>query len=133
MSATALAEGESRGTERRTLTVASGAHVLHDGYTDLLIVLLPLWQTEFGLTYAAVGLMRALYVGVLALCQVPAARLGAWFGARLVLGVGTMLAGAAFILAGVSDGLALLVAALVLGGLGASVQHPIASNLVAAS
>ena len=49
--------------ERRTMAVACGAHVLHDGYTDLLYVLLPLWQAEFGLGYAEIGLLRALFAG----------------------------------------------------------------------
>ena len=40
--------------------VACGAHVLHDGYTDLLYVLLPIWQAQFGLGYAEVGALRAL-------------------------------------------------------------------------
>src|SRR5260370_23715061 len=58
--------------ERRTMAVACGAHVLHDGYTDLLYVLLPLWQAEFGLGYAEIGLLRALYVGSMAGVQEPA-------------------------------------------------------------
>ena len=32
------------------MSVASGAHALHDGYTDLIYVMLPVWQAEFGLT-----------------------------------------------------------------------------------
>jgi hypothetical protein len=44
--------------ERRALGVACGAHMLHDGYTDLVWVALPIWQAEFGLSYAAVGLLR---------------------------------------------------------------------------
>ncbi|HEY8874514.1 MAG TPA: hypothetical protein VIM52_15885 [Stellaceae bacterium] len=39
--------GRIAAPERRTMGVACGAHVLHDGYTDLLYVLLPLWQAEF--------------------------------------------------------------------------------------
>ena len=35
--------------------VACGAHALHDGYTDLIYVMLPIWQAEFGLSYAAIG------------------------------------------------------------------------------
>jgi FSR family fosmidomycin resistance protein-like MFS transporter len=38
--------------QRRILAGASLAHLLHDGYTDLLYVLLPVWQTQFGLSYA---------------------------------------------------------------------------------
>ena len=40
--------GRLAGAQRRTIGVACGAHILHDGYTDLLYVLLPLWQAEFG-------------------------------------------------------------------------------------
>jgi MFS family permease len=93
--------------------------------------MLPLWQPEFALGYAAVGILRALYVGVLALFQIPVASLTARFGGRAVLAAGTVLAGASFIGAGLSGSLVMLVAMLVLGGIGASVQHPIASNLVA--
>src|SRR6516162_1969835 len=47
--------GKIAAPERRTMGVACGAHVLHDGFTDLLYVLLPLWQAEFGLGYAESG------------------------------------------------------------------------------
>src|SRR4051812_6279142 len=50
---TALAHGAARAEERRAIVVAGGAHALHDGYTDLIYVMLPVWQAEFGLTYAA--------------------------------------------------------------------------------
>src|SRR5262245_49502168 len=44
--------------ERRAAGVACGAHALHDGYTDLIYVMLPIWQKEFGLGYAELGLLR---------------------------------------------------------------------------
>jgi hypothetical protein len=53
------------------LWVACGAHALHDGFTDTLYVLLPLWQAQFALSYAAIGILRALYAGVMAGLQVP--------------------------------------------------------------
>jgi MFS family permease len=115
---------------RRTMAVACGAHILHDGYTDLLYVLLPLWQVEFGLGYAEVGLMRALYVGALAGFQIPAGRFAERFGGPLVLGLGTALAGIGYLVAGTSVGFAMLVGALILGGLGSGVQHPIGAHLV---
>ena len=43
---------------RRTLTVCGGAHALHDGFTDLLNVLYPLLQAQFGLSYAAIGALK---------------------------------------------------------------------------
>ena len=117
--------------ERRTMGVACGAHVLHDGYTDLLYVLLPLWQAEFGLGYAEVGALRALYYGPMAALQVPAGFIAERIGGPLLLGIGTALAGAGYLIAGASTGFALLVVALIVGGAGSSVQHPIAANLVA--
>lgn len=116
--------------ERRALAVASGAHVLHDGYTDLVWVALPIWQAEFGLSYAAVGLLRTIYSGTLASLQVPASMLATWVGAAAVLAAGTALAGLCYVLAGLSSGLSLLIVALFLGGIGAATQHPIASALV---
>ena len=116
--------------ERRALGVASGAHALHDGYTDLVWVALPIWQAEFGLSYAAVGALRTIYSGTLASLQIPASRVAARMGAGAVLAAGTALAGLCYVLAGISSGIALLVAALCLGGLGAATQHPIGSSLV---
>ena len=48
---------------RRTLTICGGAHALHDGFTDLLNVLWPLLQSQFGLSYAAIGALKAVYSG----------------------------------------------------------------------
>src|SRR5579863_5309570 len=117
--------------ERRTMAVACGAHVLHDGYTDLLYVLLPLWQAEFGLGYAEIGLLRAVYTGAMAGFQVPAGALAERIGGPLLLGIGTALAGVGYLIAGASTDFALLVVALIVGGAGSSAQHPIAANLVA--
>jgi MFS transporter, FSR family, fosmidomycin resistance protein len=118
------------GREQRTFAVACGAHVLHDGYTDLLYVLLPLWQAQFALDYAAVGLLRALYVGAMAGFQMPAALIAERFGGPLILGLGTALAGIGYLVAGASVGFSMLVGALIIGGLGSGVQHPISANLV---
>lgn len=124
-------EAQSRAGERRALAVAGGAHALHDGYTDLIYVVLPLWQAEFGLAYAAVGLLRTIYSGTMATLQIPASLLAERIGGAVVLAVGTALTGACFCLAGASAGFPWLVAALLLGGVGASTQHPIGSALVA--
>jgi MFS family permease len=123
--------GRFAAPERRTMGVACGAHVLHDGYTDLLYVLLPIWQAQFGLGYAEVGLLRALFTGSMAGLQVPAGMLAERIGGPLVLGLGTALVGVGFLAAGTSAGYGMLAVALVLAGIGAAVQHPIAAHLVA--
>ncbi|MGD9616470.1 MAG: MFS transporter [Alphaproteobacteria bacterium] len=123
--------GRFAAPERRTMGVACGAHVLHDGYTDLLYILLPIWQAQFGLGYAEIGMLRALFTGSMAGLQVPAGMLAERIGGPLVLGLGTALVGVGFLMAGVSAGYPMLALALVLAGAGAAVQHPIASHLVA--
>src|SRR6201984_944635 len=117
----------------RVLWVACGAHALHDGLTDTLYLLLPLWQAQFALSYAAIGLLRALYTGVMAGFQVPAAKVAPRTGGARMLACGTALAAIAYLLLGASSSVALLAFALVLGGIGSSTQHPIASSLVAAA
>jgi MFS family permease len=117
----------------RVLWVACGAHALHDGLTDTLYLLLPLWQAEFGLGYAAVGMLRALYTGAMAGLQVPAARVAQRVGGARMLAAGTAIAAAAYLCLGASSSFAMLAAALILGGIGSSTQHPIASSLVAAA
>jgi MFS transporter, FSR family, fosmidomycin resistance protein len=121
----------TRGRDRRVAGVAFGAHALHDGYTDLIYVLLPLWQKEFGVGYAELGLLRALFSGTMAGFQIPAGLLAERFGPAAVLALGTALTGIGYCLAGASAGIALLMTALFCGGLGSSTQHPIASSLVA--
>jgi MFS transporter, FSR family, fosmidomycin resistance protein len=117
--------------ERRAAAVACSAHALHDGYTDLIYVMLPIWQTEFGLGYAELGLLRGLFSGTMAGFQIPSGLIAERLGTAPVLALGTALAGTGYCLAGASAGFGLLVAALFIGGLGASVQHPLASSLMA--
>ena len=121
----------AKAAERRALGVACGAHALHDGYTDLVYVMLPIWQGEFGLGFAALGLMRTVFSGTLAGFQIPAGFMAERFGAATVLAFGTAIAGFGYIFAGFSSGVAGLVVALFIGGLGASTQHPLASSLIA--
>jgi MFS transporter, FSR family, fosmidomycin resistance protein len=116
---------------RRALAVAGGAHALHDGYADLISLMLPIWQAEFALAYGQVGMLRTLFSGTMAGFQIPAAAVAGRFGLVPVLAAGTALAGAGYCLAGLSGGLISLIVALAIAGLGASTQHPLASTLVA--
>ena len=116
---------------RRTLAVAGFAHALHDGYTDLIYVMLPVWQKEFGLGYAELGLLRGLFSGTMAGFQIPSGLIAERVGTAPVLALGTALVGTGYCLAGASAGFGLLVVALFVGGLGASTQHPLASSLMA--
>ena len=120
-----------RPAERQAMGAACGAHALHDGYTDLIYVMLPIWQHEFGLGYAVLGLMKTVFSGTLASFQIPSTLLAERAGTPLVLALGTAIAGIGYCLAGLSQGVPMLIGALFIGGLGASTQHPLASSLIA--
>ena len=111
----------TKAKERSAIGVASGAHALHDGYTDLIYVLLPLWQAEFGIGFAALGLLRTCYSGTMAGLQIPSALLSERLGAPLVLAIGTALSGLGYLIAGASTGFTMLVVALLVGGLGSDI------------
>jgi len=114
---------------RRTLAACCGAHVLHDGFADLLYVLFPIWQAAFGLSFAQVGMLKMLYSGSMAALQVPSSLLAERVGERLLLALGTVVAAAGFIVAGWTGGFLGLALCLMLSGAGASVQHPLGAAL----
>jgi MFS family permease len=116
---------------RKTLTVCGGAHALHDGFTDLLNVLYPLLQAQFGLSYAAIGALKTVYSGAMASGQIPSGWLASRIGGVTVLAVGTALVAVGYGLAGLTGSLYGVIAGLLLAGLGGATQHPIASTLVA--
>jgi MFS transporter, FSR family, fosmidomycin resistance protein len=116
--------------QRRNLAGACLAHLLHDGYTDQLYALLPVWQSEFGLSYAGLALIRALYYGTMGGLQVPVDGLSARLGARAALALATFVAAAGYLVMALPYGLIGLCAGLILAGIGSSAQHPRASLLV---
>ena len=115
---------------RRTLTVCGAAHALHDGFTDLLNVLYPLLQAQFGMSYAAIGALKTVYSSAMAAGQIPASKLTARFGGVRVLAIGTALIAVGYGLAGLAGSLYGVIVGLLLVGLGGSTQHPIGSTLV---
>jgi MFS family permease len=86
----ATGRANSNRERMRVLWVACGAHALHDGLTDTLYLLLPLWQAQFALSYAAIGMLRALYTGAMAGFQVPAAKMAHRTGGARMLAGGTV-------------------------------------------
>ena len=114
----------------RTLWTACAAHALHDGYTDLIYLLLPSWQAEFAIGYGALAFLRALAAASMAGLQVPMGHIAERIGGRATLALGTALAAIGYVIAGSSAGLIGLCVALVVVGCGLSTQHPIASAAV---
>src|SRR5215467_3412375 len=101
--------GDDRGVKSRARAVLAAAcsiHFVHDGFSDILYVLLPIWAAEFRLTFVQVGIIRSVYSGAMAAFQIPAGLLAERWGERPLLAV------------------------LLIAGLGSGVQHPLSSSLV---
>ncbi len=118
-------------TSTRRIVSATGlAHLYHDGTTDMHYLLFAIWQQQFGLSLAQVGLLKMLFSGAMSLLQIPAGEAGRLWGARRVLIGGTLLLAAALYGYGFANGLTALMCIIVLGGIGASVQHPLSSSYI---
>src|SRR5262249_12585880 len=115
---------------RAILAAASTTHFVHDGFSDILYVFLPLWAREFGLSLAQVGVIRTTYTGGMALFQIPAGFLAERWGERRLVVGGTAVTALGFVVAGWAGGFLSLLLILLTAGLGSGVQHPLSSSLI---
>lgn len=114
----------------RNLLAACLVHALHDGYTDGLYAFLPIWQSHFGLSYAGLALVRALYYGTMGALQIPADRVLHGTAPRTALTLATLIAVAGFAIMVLPLGFVGLCVGLFVAGIGSSIQHPRGSILV---
>jgi MFS family permease len=117
-------------TAPRSLLAASLTHALHDGYTDSLYAFLPGWQAQFGLSYAALAVVRSLYYATMGGLQIPADRVLRGLSPRAALILSTLLAAMGFLIMALPLGFGGLCVGLVVAGVGSSIQHPRGSMLV---
>ena len=117
---------------RAVLATAGALHFVHDGFSEILYVLLPVWASEFRLSLWQVGFIRTAYTGGMASFQIPAGLLAERLGERRLLMLGTLVTACGFIaVAAGASGFVPLLLVLTLAGLGSGVQHPLSSSVVA--
>jgi MFS transporter, FSR family, fosmidomycin resistance protein len=119
-----------RASGRAILGLTCATHFVHDGFSDLVYMLLPIWASEFRLNYVQVGALRTVYTGGMALFQLPAGLLAERYGERSLLAGGTAITAAGFVLTGWAGSVTSLFGLLLLAGLASGVQHPLSSTLV---
>lgn len=122
--------GSSTAPKSRNLLAACLTHALHDGYTDGLYAFMPVWQAQFGLSYAALAVIRALYFGTMGGLQIPADRAVRSLSPRAALILSTLAASMGLLIMALPLGFAGLCVGLVVAGIGSSIQHPRGSMLV---
>jgi FSR family fosmidomycin resistance protein-like MFS transporter len=116
--------------QKRTLTTCCAAHTVHDGFSDVTYVLLPLLAQTFGLSLAQVGMIRSAHRVAMAAFQIPAGLIAERFGERNLLALGTLIAGLAFLALGYAAGFWAILIALFFAGVGSAVQHPLSSTII---
>jgi MFS family permease len=116
--------------EKRTLATCCAAHTVHDGFSDVTYVLLPLLAQTFGLSLSQVGMIRSAHRVAMASFQIPAGLIAERFGERNLLALGTLIAGFAFIGLGFAPGFWAILVALFFAGVGSAVQHPLSSTII---
>lgn len=122
--------GNEQKRTRSVLATCCGAHILHDGLTDLLYVLLPVLAQTFGLNYSQVGLVRSANKGAMAAFQLPAGLLAERLGERRLLAFGTACAGISYVWLGFAPGFLSILFLLFIAGVGTSFQHPLSSSII---
>jgi len=80
-------------TRVKALLTGALAHIINDGFTDMLYVFFPIWQIQFSLTFAQIGLFKTLFSGVMAAFQIPTGILASHIGGMRLLLLGTVRSG----------------------------------------
>jgi MFS family permease len=115
---------------RKILVSGCLFHLFHDSIADGLAVLLPFWKIAFQLSLTQVGLIMTCFESATALFQIPAGFLGERYGERRLLTLGTFVTTLCFMVIAFSGNVYALCVLLIIGGLGAGVQHPLASSMI---
>ena len=112
------------------LFVCCGVHIIQDGLVALQYVLLPLLAQSLGLSYAQVGLLRALSNSAMSILELPAGILAERFGERRLLILGLIMAALGYLGVAVSSSFGWIALFFLLTGAGAGFQHSLASAIL---
>ena len=115
---------------RRTLWFGSVMHIWSDLHFALMFPLLPLIESDMGLSFTQVGILRAAYSGASAVLQIPAGFLAESTGEFWLLVAGNTWVSVGLVGMALAPMFILLVILSFIGGLGGGFQHPLASSMV---
>ena len=124
---------QSLARDGRVLGVVGTSHFLSHFYFLTLPPLLVTWQSEFGVSFTALGLLLSVFAGATGIAQIPAGILADRFGARGVLFWGMVMEGGAIGAMGLVNDFAMLFPLVIVAGIGNSVFHPADYSILNAS
>ena len=112
-----------------TVLLMASAHLMVDGYGNILAPLLPILIARLDLSLAAAGTMTMLYQLSASVAQVGFGHLADRWRPRLLMMAGPVLSVSVLSFIGLSTTSLMLAAILVIGGLGGAAFHPPAATL----
>ena len=116
---------------RLTLTASCAVHGVQDGLSAALYVILPTLAEVFGLSYAQVGVIRAVKNSAMALFELPSGMLSERLGERTLLVFGWFCAGCGYLALSVAPAVMAVAVSLFVAGFGAAFQHALSSAIIA--
>lgn len=120
-------------SRKSALTAGSTAHIVQDGLTATIYVLLPVLAQAFGLTYTQVGLFKGVKSLVQAVFEMCSGILTERIGELRVIVVGLLLSGIGYAGLAFAPGVPVMLMCLFVIGAGTAFQHAPASALILAA
>ena len=113
--------------------LSSGAltHIVQDGLSATINILLPVLAQSFGLSYAQVGLLRGLKSVVQSVVEMGSGWISERIGESQTLVIGLICSGIGYALMSFASGLVLVTAGLFVVGVGTALHHAPSSSLIA--
>ncbi|SDG05120.1 MFS transporter, FSR family, fosmidomycin resistance protein [Blastococcus aurantiacus] len=105
-------------------------HAVNDVLTAILGALLPTLQARFAASTTTLAVLVAAFSISSSVTQPFLGAVADRVGLRQVAGIGVALAAVSLSLVGVAGSMALLLALLILGGIGSAALHPVATSIV---
>ena len=128
-----MADLSGRGRYAAVMTLIGSGHALSHFYVLALPPLFPLLNKDFGVSFAALGLLVSLFNLVTALFQVPAGMLVGRFGARWLLAAGLAILGICFAGIAIVPSYWMALVLISVAGIGGSIFHPADYAIITAS
>lgn len=122
---------QTRSNSSTALSVSATTHIVQDGLSSTIYVLLPILAQSFGITYAQVGLLK----GIKSLSQAVLEFSSGWFAERLgeyrLIIVGLVLSAVGYVLMSIAPGVIVVALCLLVVGAGTALHHAPSSALIA--
>ena len=118
---------------RTAITITCTTHIVQDGVSSTIYVLLPILAQAFGFSYAQVGLLKGLKSSSQAVCEFGSGWMSEQIGECRLIIAGLTLSGMGyFLLSNAPSALLVAICLLVVGG-GTALHHAPSSALIANS